>query len=129
MVKQFIHRPVAKLSILLSGFGSQENRQHRRVKIKWPVVMTTSNGLVDGKTQNVSLGGAFIRCPEKINLEDRFRLVMTTKDRLILVNAEVVWSNGRKSEGKSAYREIGVRFTNISGNDRTFLSGVISNHT
>jgi len=129
VVKQFIHRPVAKLSILLSGFGSQENRQHRRVKIKWPVVMTTSNGLVDGKTQNVSLGGAFIRCPEKINLEDRFRLVMTTKDRLILVNAEVVWSNGRKSEGKSAYREIGVRFTNISGNDRTFLSGVISNHT
>ena len=91
--------------------------------------MTTSNGLVDGKTQNVSLGGAFIRCPEKINLEDRFRLVMTTKDRLILVNAEVDWSNGRKSEGKSAYREIGVRFTNISGNDRTFLSGVISNHT
>ena len=129
VVKQLIHRPVAKLSLLLSGFGSQENRQHRRVKIKWPVVMTTSNGLVDGKTQNVSLGGAFIRRLEKINLEDHFRLVMTTKDRLILVNAEVIWSNGRKSEGKSAYREIGVRFTNISGNDRTFLSGVISNHT
>ena len=129
MVKQFIHRPVAKLSVLLSGFGSQENRRHRRVKIKWPVVMTTSNGLADGQTQNVSLGGAFIRCQEKINLEDRFRLVMTTKDRLILVNAEVVWSNGHKSEGKSAYHLMGVRFTNISGNDRTFLSGVISSHT
>ena len=129
VVKQFIQRPVAKLSVLLSGFGSQENRRHRRVKIKWPVVMTTSGGLADGQTQNVSLGGAFIRCQEKINLEDRFRLVMTTKDRLILVHAEVVWSNGHKSEGKSAYHEIGVRFTNISGNDRTFLSGVISTHT
>ena len=129
MVKQFIHWPAAKLSVLLSGFGSQENRRHRRVKIKWPVVMTTSNGLADGQTQNVSLGGAFIRCQEKINLEDRFRLVMTTKDRLILVNAEVVWSNGHKSEGKSAYHVMGVRFTNISGNDRTFLSGVISSHT
>ena len=91
--------------------------------------MTTSNGLVDGQTQNISLGGAFIRCPEKINLKDRFRLVMTTKDRLILVNAEVVWSNGHKSKSKSAYHEMGVRFTNISGNDRTFLSGVISSHT
>ena len=129
MVKQLIHRPVAKLSLLLSGFGSQENRRHRRVKIRWPVVMTTSNGLADGQTHNVSLGGVFIRCQEKINLEDRFRLVMTTKDRLILVNAEVVWSNGHKSEGKSAYHEMGIRFTNISGNDRTFLSGVISKYT
>jgi len=24
---------------------------------------------------------------------------------------------------------MGIRFTKISGNDRTFLSGVISNHT
>ena len=91
--------------------------------------MTTSNGLADGQTQNVSLGGAFIRCQQEANLEDRFRLVMTTKDRLILVNAEVVWSNGQKSESKTAFHEMGVRFTNISGNDRTFLSGVISSHT
>ncbi|MBW2625422.1 MAG: PilZ domain-containing protein, partial [Deltaproteobacteria bacterium] len=105
------------------------NRRHHRARIKWPVVMTTSNGLVDGQTQNVSLGGAFIRCPQKPDLDDNFRLVMSTKDRLVLVNAEIVWSNGRKSEGKSAYHEMGIRFTKISGNDRTFLSGVISNHT
>jgi hypothetical protein len=91
--------------------------------------MTTSNGLVDGQTQNVSLGGAFIRCLEQPDLEDNFRLVMSTKDRLVLVNAEIVWTNGRKSEGKSAYHELGIRFTKISGNDRAFLSGVISNHT
>ena len=91
--------------------------------------MTTSDGLVDGHTQNVSLGGAFIRCQQEPDVEDNFRLVMSTKDRLVLVNAEIVWSNGRKSEGKSAYHEMGVRFTKLSGNDRTFLSGVISNHT
>jgi hypothetical protein len=91
--------------------------------------MTTSNGLIDGQTHNVSLGGAFIRCPEKPDLEDNFRLVMSTKDRLVLVNAEIVWSNGRKSEGKSTYHEMGIRFTKISSNDRSFLSGVISNHT
>jgi len=118
VVKQLINRPVAKLSVLFSGFGSPENRRHARARIKWPVVMTTSNGLVDGQTHNVSLGGAFIRCQEKPDLEDNFRLVMSTKDRL-----------GRKSEGKSAYHEMGIRFTKISGNDRTFLSGVISNHT
>ena len=91
--------------------------------------MTTSSGLVDGKTRNISLGGAFVRCPAKPDLEDKFRLVMTSKDRLILVNAEVIWSNGHKAEGKSSHHDMGVRFTNISGNDRTFLSGVISNQS
>ncbi len=129
MVRQLIQRPVTKLSVLLSGFGFNENRRHPRVKIKWPVVMTTANGLADGQTQNISLGGAFIRCLKKPNLEDNFRLVMTTKDRLILVNAEVVWSNGRKSEGRANHHEMGVRFTKLSSNDRTFLSGVISSHT
>jgi hypothetical protein len=129
LVKQIIHKPVAKLAVLLSGFGSRENRRHRRVKIKWPVVMTTSKGLVDGRTHNISLGGAFIRCPVKPTLEENFRLVMTTKDRLILVNAELVWSNGRTSEDKSTPHEMGVRFTKLSSNDRSFLSGVISKHT
>ena len=129
MVKQIIHKPVTKLAVLLSGFGSRENRRHRRVKVKWPVVMTTSSGLADGRTQNISLGGAFIRCPQAPKLEDNFRLVMTTKDRLILVNAEVVWSNGHKSEGKSTHHEIGVRFTKLSSNDRSFLSGVIAKLT
>ena len=129
LVKQIIHKPVTKLVVFLSGFGSRENRKHRRVKIKWPVVMTTSNGLADGRTHNISLGGAFIRCTEKPTLEENFRLVMTTKDRLILVNAEVVWSNGHKSEGKSTRHEMGVRFTKLSSNDRSFLSGVISKHT
>jgi hypothetical protein len=129
LVKQIIHKPVTKLAVLLSGFGSRENRRHRRVRIKWPVVMTTSNGLADGRTQNISLGGAFIRCPEKPVLEENFRLVMSTKDRLILVNAEVVWSNGHKSEGKSTYHEMGIRFTKLSSNDRSFLSAVISKHS
>ena len=129
MVKQIIHKPVSKLAVLLSGFGSRDNRRHRRVKVKWPVVMTTNSGLADGRTHNVSLGGAFIRCSEKPKLEENFRLVMTTKDRLILVNAEVVWSNGHKSEGKSTHHEMGVRFTKLSSNDRTFLNGVISKNT
>ncbi|MCG6917038.1 MAG: PilZ domain-containing protein [Deltaproteobacteria bacterium] len=129
MVKHIIHKPVIRLAVLLTGLGSHENRRHRRIKIKWPVVMTTTSGLADGRTHNISLGGAFIRCTEKPVLEDNFRLVMTTKDRLILVNAEVVWSNGHKSEGKSTHHEMGVRFTKLSSNDRTFLSSVISKHT
>jgi hypothetical protein len=116
------------LSLLFSGFGFHENRRHPRAKIKWPVVMTSDSGLVDARTQNVSLGGAFIRCGQQANLEHNFRLVMTTKDRLILVNAEVVWTYGHGPVGRSNQRGMGVRFTKISGNDRSFLNTVIANH-
>lgn len=129
MVKQFIYGPVTKLVVLISGFGSKENRRHRRARIKWPVVMTTPEGLIDGQTQNLSLGGAFVRCPKVPNLENSFRLVLTSKDRLILVNAEVVWSNGSKSSGKPTSHAMGIRFTKISSDDRTFLRGVISSRT
>jgi hypothetical protein len=60
VVKQFIYGPVTKLVVLISGFGSKENRRHRRARIKWPVVMTTPDGLIDGQTQNLSLGGGCI---------------------------------------------------------------------
>ncbi len=129
MVKQLINRPVAKLAALLNGFDFKESRRYRRVKIKWPVVMTTPNGLIDGQTLNLSLGGACIRCPKLPNLDESFRLVMTAKERLILVNAQVVWSNGHNSPGKSTTHGMGIRFTNLSSNDRTFLSRVISAHS
>ena len=128
LVKQLLHGPVTKLAVLISGFSSRENRRHRRAKIKWPIVMKTPDGLVDGQTQNLSLGGAFVCCAELPNLQDDFLLVMTSKDRLILVNAEVVWSNGSKSSAKSTAHGMGIRFTKILSNDRTFLSGIISNH-
>ena len=129
MIKQLIYGPVVRLAVLISGIGSEENRRYPRAKIKWPVVMNTPTGLVDGHTQNISLGGAFVRCREIPDLQDNFRMVMTTKERLILVNAEVVWSNENESNDKSTFHGMGIRFTNISSNDRTFLRSVISSYT
>lgn len=127
MVKQFFHKPLQKLAMFSTGMVSKEHRQHPRARIKWPVVMTTSNGLLDGKTQNLSLGGAFICCPGMPNLSDSFRLVISAKERLILVVAEVVWPDARQLNEKTIFRGMGVQFTTVFGDDRQYLSGVISN--
>ena len=129
MLRQLIHGPVSRLAVLISGIGSEENRRYPRAKIKWPVVMTSSAGLLDGQTLNISLGGALVRCRKIPDLQDNFRMVMTAKERLILVNAEVIWLNESESNDKSTFHGIGVRFTHISSNDRTFLRSVISSHT
>jgi Tfp pilus assembly protein PilZ len=90
--------------------------------------MMIDDGLVDGRTQNLSLKGAFIRCSELPKVNTDFRLVITTKDRLIPVAAELVWSDANHTQDKSAIRGIGVRFTNITNDDRSFLRGAISQH-
>ena len=101
----------------------KEERQYRRVKIKWPVVMMTPNGLIDGKAKNISLGGAFIRCSKQPNFNKSFRMVLIAEERFILVNAQVVWPD----TGKTILRGLGVRFTTFLVNDRPFISRVISN--
>lgn len=101
----------------------KEERRYRRVKIKWPVVMMTPNSLIDGKAKNISLGGAFVRCSNQPNIDRSFRMVLIAEERFILVNAQVVWLDTRKT----MLRGLGVRFTAFLVNDRPFISRVISN--
>ena len=105
-----------------------ESRRHPRAEIKWPVVMLTHNGLVDGKTENLSLGGAFIRFPEHPNVNHRLSLVITAKGRLISLTAEVVWSDTYRRGDKSRFCGIGLRFTKIMVSDRQYLNSAISKH-
>ena len=128
VVRQIIHKQVAKLAIVMSGLTRVECRRHPRAKVKWPVVMTTPDGLVDGQTQNLSLGGALIRCPKTPNLKENFRLVMTANARLILVTAEVAWTNFSNFAAKPKFGAMGIRFTSMSSDDRRFLKDLISHH-
>jgi hypothetical protein len=44
-----------------------DNRRHARVRVRWPVVIQTPTGLVDGTTEDLSLSGAFIRLSKDLN--------------------------------------------------------------
>jgi len=90
--------------------------------------MMTPNGLIDGKTQNLSIGGAFVNCPAPPNNNYGFRMVLTAKGRLILVNAQVIWPEILNTSDLPKSCGIGVRFTGILINDRQFLSHEIAKH-
>ena len=91
--------------------------------------MTTSNGLVDGQTQNISLGGAFVVCQNPLPLTQQFSLTISapSQDSLAL-NAEVVWSNINVPEDKIINRGMGVRFIRNTEKDRQRLNQVIMAH-
>jgi len=104
----------------------EERRHYPRSNIKLPIVMIAGESLVDGEIQDISLGGAFIRCPTMPNPKDSFHMVITSKGRLISIIAEVVWSDGLKFKGKAALSGIGVRFRRLLHGDRRFLANMVA---
>jgi len=107
----------------------KEERQYRRVKIKWPVVMMTPNGLIDGKAKNISLGGAFIRSDKPLNPKERFKLYIIVPNRKTFkVYFEVVWLRVDCSGGDILPCGMGIRFTRVPRTDRQYLTEVISKH-
>jgi hypothetical protein len=104
----------------------KERRHYPRSNIKLPVVLIAGESLVDGEIQDISLGGAFIRCPAMPNPKDSFHMVITSKGRLISITAEVVWSDGHKFKSKAALSGIGVRFRRLLHDDRRFLVNTVA---
>ena len=103
-----------------------EKRDFPRVEIAWPVNVATANGLVNGTTENLSLGGSLIRCPEVPDLEETFRLVFRPSERiLLLATAEMVWSEIIYGE-RQLFHAMGVRFRYIPDPDKQVIGEAIS---
>ena len=107
---------------------TMEKRQYPRVEIAWPVTVVTPDGLVIGRTQNLSLVGTLILCPEAPEFLYNFRLFFRPAEReLLIATAERVWSR-TSINGKSMSHAMGVRFTYIPDNDYRLINEAISSH-
>jgi len=106
----------------------KERRNYPRAKIKLPVVKMAGNGLVNGEIQDISLGGAFIRCQEMVNTKEKFHMVISAKGRLMSIIGEVVREDVNEINKKNTLRGVGVRFRQIFSGDRRFLREVIASY-
>jgi uncharacterized protein (TIGR02266 family) len=105
----------------------EEKRQFPRADITYPVKMETSQGTVEAETKNISLGGAFICYQKPLPLGENFSLTIETPyHKPLTVSAEVVWSNSNVPDDKVVNRGMGIRFLQITEDDRKFIDQVIS---
>lgn len=101
----------------------EQRRLSFRIKVEWPVRLKTTRGVVEGKTRDISAGGAHIRCEEYLELNEPAHMIIEPHDREPMeVAAIVIWSDS-KDESKRP-RIIGVKFTAISDVDRHYLEQV-----
>jgi c-di-GMP-binding flagellar brake protein YcgR len=101
----------------------EQRRLSFRIKVEWPVRLKTKKGLVEGKTRDISAGGAHICCGEYLDLNEPVHLSIEAPEREPMeLAALVVWSDSKDESNRP--RIIGVKFTKISNSDRQYLEQV-----
>ena len=105
-----------------------EKRAHPRIQVRWPVVLMTTEGALDGVIENISAGGAYINCGRLLFRNDLLILGILGLEREPLwIGAEVVRADiVLSADSGSVPVGMGVRFTFISEEDLRFLTDMSS---
>ena len=102
-----------------------EKRLHTRIPVNWPVVILTAKGAIKGETRNISVGGACIEYSEEVDLNGELQIVFEhSKQRSMSVTGRKAWAGNFNIDGKSVFSGVGVRFTEISREDRELISSL-----
>jgi Tfp pilus assembly protein PilZ len=105
----------------------EEKRHHPRVAISWQAFIEMSGQTDNVQLKDISLGGAFVVCAEPLALNDRFKISIRIPNReLLLLNAEVVWSNSNVPADRVVNRGMGVRFIENTEKDRQRLNKALA---
>ncbi len=109
---------------------SKEKREYPRAEIKWPAVIKTDKGTMDGVTSNVTPNGVFIHCQKPLRLNEIFELTIDipNSDQTLTARAEVTWSNRWGPDDEISPRGMGVRFVKISSEARKFIARAALNY-
>ena len=100
----------------------KQRRMEQRAEIVWPVLIRTDEGAIEGKTLNISAGGALFRCLKQFTLNEIISLTIRPPVRPPLsITAEVVRTNIHLESENRSLQGTAVRFIIVSEKDRQFL--------
>lgn len=105
-----------------------ERRRYPRVQTEWLLSINRDQGEVQGITLNVSAGGATVRFQDPPLVHEVFEITIKIPevDRLVVAEAQVVWSTADITDNELTLPIVGISFTNISEQDRRLISTAVS---
>jgi uncharacterized protein (TIGR02266 family) len=105
----------------------REKDRRPRVDLKWPVIVRTAEGSMEGMMENASSTGLFIACASPLSPKALCELTIEIPvgGQRLRATAEVVWSRAGRP---SIPTGMGVRFVKISGTDRKRISDAVIHH-
>ena len=102
-----------------------ERRLHPRILVKWPAVVETPHGPVEGETKDISVDGVFIFCTKEPENGENFRILLKpSEQRTISVVGAKIWSGSFTVENKTVFG-MGLQFIQISTEDRDYIAALV----
>jgi c-di-GMP-binding flagellar brake protein YcgR len=105
-----------------------DHRVHPRASLKWTVSLELDGKLTEGVTKDISEGGAYVCCPSPLGPKEEFSMVINAPEKQLNVTVEVVWANTYGVDEEITPKGMGVRFMNITGEDRRIIARAVANH-
>ena len=125
--KRMAHDQSNQSSSDLKKIYWEEKRRYPRVAISWDATVESRRGTDDVQLKDISLGGAFVVCPQPLALKEKLKIAINVPDHgALLLNAEVVWSNANVPDDKIVNRGMGIRFVENIAEYRHRLKAAIS---
>ena len=106
----------------------EDHRAHPRANLKWTVSLELDGKLTEGVTKDISEGGAYVCCPTPLGPKEEFSMVINAPEKQLNVTAEVVWANTYSIDDEITPKGMGVRFMNITGEDRRIIARAVAQH-
>ena len=106
----------------------EDHRVHPRANLKWSVCLEIEGEVREGVTKDISEGGAYVCCANPLGPKAEFCMVIKAPDKQLNVKAEVVWANTYGLDDEITPRGMGVRFMDITGEDRGIIAKAVAEH-
>ena len=107
----------------------KERRKYPRAKVVCPVIMENNRNIMSGETQDISAGGAYIRCRSRLRHPEVNMFISTSLlSPRIRATGEVARSEALDSVKEGYHYGVGVRFIAISDTDREIISTKVAEH-
>jgi len=105
----------------------EEKRRNPRIAISWQALIEMAGQTDNVQLKDISLGGAFVVCAEPLALNDKFKISIRIPNReLLILTAEVVWSNSNVPADRVVNRGMGIRFIENTEEDRQRLNEALA---
>jgi len=105
----------------------REKRQHTRIEVEWPVIVSKGDDFIEGETKNIAFDGISIFCEEPLPLEEIVSISIEPPDQQsMVISGRVIWSDVYGIDDQNTTYGIGVCFVKISDEDRSRFLELIS---
>ena len=96
-----------------------ELRERAKAKAKNPVMILTSQSMIQGQARRITETGIFLTCKEKLPRNETYTMAIRLSEKeSVVVKGELLWSNRDTFRKDNSLPDMGISFIRVLDEDR-----------